>query len=228
MKSRSNLTSSYSSVHLLVSWDLRILISLCLCVLVCILESLHLYIFRFVCPCLHPCILASSYPQVYVCLLVFSHRQVNVFSIQMNNCILASSSSLVLGNCASQFENNLQILRTRQAFVLDFYRTSKKIYWKQPLRVDLKKKLLLIYAKSLKNAGEGINFLEMLHPRKKSTSLLRTNSFTEIFQRLCVNLTNLLSFLKIPRLTIFQKNFWLLQIYHGNIFPWIYIYMAVN
>ena len=170
------------------------------------------------------CILASSYPQVYVCLLVSSHPQVNVFSIQMNNCILASSSSLVLGNCASQFENNLQILRTRQAFVLDFYRTSKKIYWKQPLRVDLKKKLLLIYAKSLKNAGEGINFLEMLHPRKKSTSLLRTNSFTEIFQRLFVNLTNLLSFLKIPRLTIFQKNFWLLQIYHGNIFPWIYIY----
>ena len=38
----------------------------------------------------------------------------------MNNCILASSSLLVLGNCASQFVNNLQILRTEQAFVLDF------------------------------------------------------------------------------------------------------------
>ena len=30
-----------------------------------------------------------------------------MFSIGMNNCILASSSSLVLGNCASQFVNNL-------------------------------------------------------------------------------------------------------------------------
>ena len=30
----------------------------------------------------------------------------------MNNCIVASSSSLVLGNCASQFGNNLQILWT--------------------------------------------------------------------------------------------------------------------
>ena len=60
----------------------------------------------------------------------------------MDNCILASSSSLVLGNGASQFGNNLQILRTGQAFVLDFYGTSGKIYWKQPLRACLKNKLL--------------------------------------------------------------------------------------
>ena len=56
----------------------------------------------------------------------------------------------------------------------------------------------------------------MLHPR--SLGLLRINSFTDIFQRLCVDLTNLLLFLKIPRLPIFQNNFWLLQIYHERRF----------
>ena len=62
----------------------------------------------------------------------------------MNNCILASSSSTVLGNCASQFVNNLQVLQIGQAFVLDFYRTSRKIYRKQPLKVDPKKKKVKI------------------------------------------------------------------------------------
>ena len=109
------------------------------CVLACILASSHPHILRFMCACLCPCIFTSSYPQVYVCLLVCSHPQVNVFSIRMNNCILASSSSLVLGNCPSQFANNLQILQTGQAFVFNFYHTSRKIYWKQPLRADLKK-----------------------------------------------------------------------------------------
>ena len=72
-------------------------------------------------------ILTSSDPQIYVCLLVCSHLQVSVFSILINKCLLASSGSLVLSNCASQFVNNLQILPTRQAFVLNFYHTRKKI-----------------------------------------------------------------------------------------------------
>ena len=132
----------------------RILISSGCCALVGILTSFLPHIFRFIYSCLHPYILrflcaclyilASSYPQVYECLLVCSHLQVNVFSMRMNNCILASSSSLVLGNCASHFVNNLQILRTGQAFfVLDFYCTRRKIYRKQPLRADLKKKVVV-------------------------------------------------------------------------------------
>ena len=121
---------------LLISLDPHIFISSgsCACFYTCILTSSDL--------CALVGILTSSYPHVYVCLLVCSHLQANVFSIRMNNCILALSSSLVLGNCASQFVNNLQILRTGQACVLDFYRTRRKIYRKQPLRADLKKKLL--------------------------------------------------------------------------------------
>ena len=149
------LTSSYPQVYvyLLVSSHPHILKLLCVCwyphiftssylrVHIPLLTSLHPHVLRFLCACLY--ILASSYPQVYVCLLVCSHLQVNMFSIRMNNCILASSSSLVLGNCVSQFVNNLQILRTGQAFVLDFYCRRRKIYRKQPLRADLKKELLL-------------------------------------------------------------------------------------
>ena len=117
------LTFSYQQVH------------------VCLLVYLRPSILMSYGSCALVGILASSYPQVYVCLLVRSHPQVNVFSVRMNNCILASSSSLILDNCGSQFVNNLQILGTRQAFVLDFYRTSRKIYRKQPLRADLKKSL---------------------------------------------------------------------------------------
>ena len=96
-------------------------------VLACILASSYTHILRIMCACWCPRILTSSYPQV------------NVFSIRMNNRILASSILLVLSTWASQFVNNLQILRTGQAFVLDFYRTSRKIYHKQLLRADLKK-----------------------------------------------------------------------------------------
>ena len=151
------LMSSYLQVHipLLASLHPHILRFVCACLYPCILTSsypqvhvfllvyLHPHILRFMCTCSCPHILASLYHQVYVCLLVCSHLQVNVFSIRMNNCILASSSSLVLGNCASQFVNNLQILWTGQAFVLDFYCMSRKIYQNQPLRADLKKKLFL-------------------------------------------------------------------------------------
>ena len=150
------LASSYPQVYvcLLVSSHPHILRLLCACwyphilsssylqVHILLLTSLHPHVLRFLCACLY--ILASSYPQVYECLLVCSHLQVNVFSMRMNNCILASSSSLVLGNCASHFVNNLQILRTGQAFfVLDFYCTRRKIYRKQPLRADLKKKVVV-------------------------------------------------------------------------------------
>ena len=129
-----------------------ILISSGSCVLACILAFSHTYIPKFICvslyphifmcACLYPCIRTSSCPQVHVRLLVSSHPhilvssglcvlanisypKVNVFLIRMNNCILASSGSLVFGNCVSQFVNNLQILWTGQAFVLDFYCTNR-------------------------------------------------------------------------------------------------------
>ena len=179
-------------MHLLVPLHPLIVISSCLCVLACILTSLHPHFVRFICPCLHPCILisassrvlacilasshphilrfilissgscvlvgilTSSYPRVYVWLLVCSHLQVNVFLIWINICVIVSSSSLVLGNCASQSVNNLQILWTVQAFVLDFYHTSRKIYQKQPLRADLKKSCCWNLDKIL-NTGKGIN-----------------------------------------------------------------------
>ena len=145
----------YVRVYLLVSSHPYILISsdsyalACIlissgsCALACILESSHNHILsnviltsshrhtlRFMCACWYYGILTSSYPQVYVCLLVCLHPHVIVFLIRMNNCILTYSGSLVLGNCASQILNNLQILWTGQAFVLDFYRTSRKIYRK--------------------------------------------------------------------------------------------------
>ena len=138
------LTSLYLQVHmpLLTSLRSHILRFVCAClypciltsshpqdnhVLACILASSHTHILTIMCACWYPRILTSSYPQVYVRLLVCSHLQVNVFSIRMNNCILASSTLLVLSNWASQFVNNLQILRTGQAFFLDFYHTSRKI-----------------------------------------------------------------------------------------------------
>ena len=143
------ITSSYPQVHvcLLVSLHPKILVSSGSCVLVCIFTSLHRHILRFMCACLYPCILTSSYFQVHEWFLVYLHHHMlvasglcaNILSIQMNNCILASLSSLVLGNCAGQFVNNLQIFSTGQAFVLDFYRTSRKIYRRQPLRTGLKK-----------------------------------------------------------------------------------------
>ena len=126
--------SSYPQVHP------HILISSGSYVLASILASLHPHILRLMCACLYSCILTSSYPQVYVCLLVCSHPQVNLFSIRINKYILESSNSLVLGNRASELVNNLQILRTIQAFVLDFYGTSRKIYRKQPLRAELRKR----------------------------------------------------------------------------------------
>ena len=116
------LISSGSCVlhsHILISWGS--------CMLACILTSSHPHILRFMCTCWYPRILTSSYLQAYMCLLVCSHPQVNVFLIRMNNCILVSSNSLVLTNFTSQFVKNLQILWTGQAFVLDFYCTSRKI-----------------------------------------------------------------------------------------------------
>ena len=134
------LTSSHPHILMFVSTCLypRILTSSYPQVHMRLLTSLHPDILRFVCACLYPCILTSSKPQVHVCFLVCSHAQVNVLSIRMNDCVLASSSSLVLGIFASHFVNNLQILRTGQAFALHFYR--RTIYRKQPLRADLKKR----------------------------------------------------------------------------------------
>ena len=91
-----------------------ILISSCLCVVACILASSHPHILQFMCAW-YPRILASFYSQVFVRLLVCSHPQ--VFSTRVNVCIFASS-----------FVSNLQVLRTEQAFLLNFYRASRKIY----------------------------------------------------------------------------------------------------
>ena len=127
---------------LLVSSHPCILISSGSCVLACILTSSHPQVHVYLLVYLHPdilissgsCalvgILASSYSRILRFMCAGSHPQINVFSIRMNNCILASSSPLVLVNYASQFVNNLQILQSGQASVLDFYRTSRKTYRK--------------------------------------------------------------------------------------------------
>ena len=96
------------------------------CALACFLASSHPHMLRFIIVSLYirilissdswvfACILASSYPQIYVCLLVSSHPHILRFMcasmlissgqcvLDTNNCILAFSSSLVLGNCVSQ------------------------------------------------------------------------------------------------------------------------------
>ena len=96
------------------------------CALACILASSHPHMLRLIIvslyirmlissdSCVFACILASSYPQIYVCLLVSSHPHIHRFMcasmlissgqcvLDTNNCILAFSSSLVLGNCVSQ------------------------------------------------------------------------------------------------------------------------------
>ena len=115
-------------------------ISIGLCVLAFILASLHLHILRFISFSLYPRILAFSYPQVHACLLVFLHFTFSYHQVHV--CLLVSL----------------------QAFVLEFYCTSRKICWKQPLRADLKK-VVKIQTQSLKNICKGINFLENLHPR---------------------------------------------------------------
>ena len=64
---------------LFISSHLHILISLCSCVLACILASLHPHIFRFICPCLHPWILISSGSCVLACILASSHTYIPRF-----------------------------------------------------------------------------------------------------------------------------------------------------
>ena len=91
------------------------------CVLTCVLASSHPHIVRPMCVCWYPRTLTASYPQIYVSL--GSHLQGSVFSIRMNDCILTTSSPLVLGIFASHSVNNLQMLRTGQAFILDSQHT---------------------------------------------------------------------------------------------------------
>ena len=166
------LTSSYPQVHVPLLAPC-ILISSGLCVLACIIESSHSHILSFMCAYWYPCILTSSDPQVYMCLPVCSHPQVSVFSIRMNDCIFASSSSLFLGNCASHFVNNLQIFWTGQASVWTFTAF------------------------------------------QKSANLLRINSFSKMFQRLCIDLITSIVF-KSSQAIYFSKKFCLLQIYIWN------------
>ena len=148
--------------YLFMSSHPHILVSLCSCVLACILTSLHPHAHVWLLVSLHPHILISS---GFFVLAVCSHPRVNVFSIWINNCIVASLSSLVVILHLDHFVDNLQILQTGQAFVFVFYRTGRKIYRKQPLIADLKKGFVNIWRNFLKNTCEGINFLEKLHPR---------------------------------------------------------------
>ena len=94
---------AYSHPHILrfisVSLYTHILASSFPQVHVCLLVSLNPHFLICSGSCVLVSILTTSYSQVYVCFLISSHPQVSVFSIRMNNCILASSSSLVLGNC---------------------------------------------------------------------------------------------------------------------------------
>ena len=158
------------------------------CVLACIFASSHPHILRFISVSLYPRILAFSCPQAYECLLLSLHFT------------------------SSYHQVHVSLLVSSQAFVLDFYHTSKKIYRKQPLRADLNKVVAKISTESLKNTCKRNIFFRKV-TSQKSASLLGINSFTEIFQRPCSDLTNLLLFLKIPRLPIFQNNILLLQIY---------------
>ena len=104
MKSRSNLHVSYiwlvyilrsSHPHILrflcTCLYPRILISLCSCVLSCILTSLHSHIFRFICPCWHPCILISSGSCVLACILTSSHFISSVTCACLYTYVLTSS-----------------------------------------------------------------------------------------------------------------------------------------
>ena len=143
MKSRSNLhvcyiwfvyILAYPHAHILrflcTCLYPRIIISSCSCVLACILASSHPHIPRFMCACWYPHILGSSDLCV---LLVCSHLQVNVFSIPINKRILASLSSLVLGNCASQFVNYKYFRQDRLLFWTFTRRGRKSIrnsHWK--------------------------------------------------------------------------------------------------
>ena len=112
----SILASSYPQVHvcLLVPLHAHIVVSSGSFVLACILAWSHPYIFSSYALVV---ILASSRPRIlrFMCACWYV-PQVNVFSIRMNNFILASSSSLALVNCASQFVNNLffELLRYEQ------------------------------------------------------------------------------------------------------------------
>ena len=101
------------------------------------------HILKFMCACWYPRNLTFSYPQVYVWLLVCSHPHVNVYSIQMINCIFASSSSSVLGTCASQFVNNLQILRIGQAYISDHFPHKQENLLETAIESKFEKKFLL-------------------------------------------------------------------------------------
>ena len=79
-------------MNMLVSSPPRLLISSCLCVLACILASLHPHIFKFICRCLHPCILISSGLCVLVCILASSHLHILRFiCVSLHPHILTSS-----------------------------------------------------------------------------------------------------------------------------------------
>ena len=120
------LTSSNLQVHMSLLASLRPHIHR-FCVLACIFASSHPHILRFISVSLYPRILAFSCPQAYECLLLSLHFT------------------------SSYHQVHVSLLVSSQAFVLDFYHTSKKIYRKQPLRADLNKVVAKISTESLKN-----------------------------------------------------------------------------
>ena len=67
----------------------------------------------------------------------------------MINCILASSSSSVLGTYANQFVNNLQIVRIEQAYISDYFPHKQENLLETAIESKSKKKFLLKSRQSL-------------------------------------------------------------------------------
>ena len=92
----SHPPSSHSqvSVPLLVSLHPRILISLCSCILACIVTSLHPHILRCMRPHLYPCILISSGSCVVASNLLSLHSL--ILRLVCSVCLLVSSGPHIL------------------------------------------------------------------------------------------------------------------------------------
>ena len=129
------LRSSYLQVHMPCLHHC-ILISSGSCVLACILAFLHPHNLRFISVSFYTRILGSSYPQIHV----YFYASMLTSSGQ---CVLYTSSSIVLGSYASQCVNNSQIVQIEQAFVLEFCCTRLENLWETAIERQSEKMLLL-------------------------------------------------------------------------------------
>ena len=114
---------------------------------VCFLVSLHRHILIVPGSCVLVGILASSHPRTSgLCVLASiprlmcacSHRHVNMFLIQLNNCIFASSSSLCKSVC-KYLKNPLD----RSGFLFELLPHEQEILSETAIESQSKKKLLL-------------------------------------------------------------------------------------